>query len=104
MLNRMLKEARSLERRALELESAEGICADPLGAAALYRIAALIYHYAGSESDLHYANDAGRKAQRAAEAKAEQAERREVERRALEPQRMKRKPLFSMSQCTSSRS
>ncbi len=83
MKSRMIREARDCERRALALERPEaGCCADPTGAAALYRIAALIYSYTGASG----ATAAGADASRAADLKATQAEAFEVERRAAEPQ------------------
>lgn len=82
MRARMLLEARRLEARALALESGEvDGCADPEGAAALYSIAALVYHASPNASSA----EAG--AGRAAELKAAQAAERERARRAGEPQK-----------------
>ncbi len=73
----MLREARSLEARALALERPAEGSADPVTAAALYRIAALVYRetVAGGASAACYA------ASRAATLKANQAEARECARR-----------------------
>jgi len=79
----MILEARKLEARALELERPAEGCADPITAAALYRIAALVYRdrRAGGASAAAYA------ASRAAYLKAKQAEASEAARRAAEPQK-----------------
>lgn len=77
----MLLEARRLEARALALEHPSEGCSDPTTAAALYRIAVLIYTYTGNTPT------AGVLADRAADLKAREAEKAEEARRAAAPQK-----------------